>query len=78
MPSALSSQRVSWPPASQPTFGSERQNALSVDFAMSGRKRFFCSSLPKSMTALQPIDWCADTSTAVEPHERPRRSRTRL
>jgi hypothetical protein len=58
---------VSCPPASQPTLGSERQNALSQSLARWGSQSFFCSSLPKSMTALQPIDWWAETMTAVEP-----------
>jgi hypothetical protein len=30
------------------------------------------------MTALQPIDWWAETMTAVEPQYMPMRSRTRL
>src|SRR5262245_34406508 len=33
LPSSLSSQRVSWPPASQPTLGSEREKADRVSFA---------------------------------------------
>ena len=64
--------------ASQPTFGSDRQNAETQSLARRGSQRFFCSSLPNSMIALQPIDWCADTSTAVEPHDWPIRSSTRL
>jgi hypothetical protein len=69
---------VSWPPASQPTLGSERQKALSQSLARWGSHFFFCSSVPKSMTALQPMDWWAETMTAVEPQYMPMRSRTRL
>ena len=48
---------VSGAPASHPTFGSERQKALSQSVARWGSHLLFCSSEPKSMMALQPMDW---------------------
>ncbi len=69
---------VSCPPASHPTLGSDRQKALSQSLARCGSHRAFCSGVPKSMIALHPIDWCAETSTAVEPQYIPIRSSTRL
>ena len=70
--------RVSWPPASQPTLGSERQKAERVSLQMRGRKVVFWASVPKSMMAPHPMDWWAETTTAVEPQVSPRRASTRL
>ena len=77
-PSSLFSQIVCCPLASHPTAGSLRQNALSQSFARCGSHSFFCSSLPKSISALHPIDWCALTITAVEPQYFPISSSARL
>jgi hypothetical protein len=35
--------------------------------ASRGRKRAFCSSVPKSRSALYPMLWCAPSVTAREP-----------
>jgi hypothetical protein len=57
--------------------GSERQKADRVSDAIAGSQRRFCVSLPKKMMAPQPIDWWAETRTAVEPQTRAIRSRAR-
>ncbi len=77
-PSSFFTKRVSCPPASQPTLGSERQKAESVSVAIRGRNRRFCSSVPKRFRAPQPMDWWAETITAVEPQVSPIRESTRL
>jgi hypothetical protein len=42
-----------------------------------GRYFFFCSSVPSSTSALQPMDWCAPIITPVEAQCIEMRSNTR-
>ncbi len=53
---------------SEPTSGSVSAKADRSPAAIRGRYFFFCSSVPNIFSGCgTPIDWCAETSTAVEP-----------
>ena len=49
---------------SEPALGSVSANAASLrPEARSGRKRSFCSSVPKRTIPFIPIDWCTPMTT---------------
>ena len=51
---------------SEPSSGSVSRNAEISPPASRGRKRSFCSSVPKSLSGCgTPIDWCAESSAAT-------------
>jgi hypothetical protein len=67
-PSAESSAVVSIAAGSDPTFGSVSANADTAPLARRGKNRFFCSSVPNSLSGWgTPIDWCAESRAVIEP-----------
>ncbi len=51
---------------SEPTCDSVKAKAEISPLAQRGKNLFFCSSVPKSLSGCgTPMDWCAETSTAV-------------
>ncbi len=65
--------------ASEPDPASVRQKAAtSSPLATRGSQRFFCSSVPKSLIPLAPMDWCAPKKTQSAGSIAPTAAKTRL
>src|SRR5665213_13394 len=68
LPSAEGTAGVEEPSGSDPALGSVKAKAEMAPFANRGKYFFFWASLPNSLRGWgTPIDWWAESQTAVEP-----------